>query len=116
MNSFVIALAVTFAGGLGAVLRFYVAQWNGKLPWGILAANTLASFILGIYLVNDNPQLWIVVSAFAGGLSTFSSFAAQTTHLVVAKQRVLWVANSALTLVLPLFAVWLGAALDALVK
>lgn len=116
MNSFWVALAVTVAGGLGAVIRFYSALWAGKLPWGILAANTIASFILGIYLVNDNPELWIIVSAFAGGLSTFSSFAAQTTHLIVAKQRILWASNVVLNLVLPLSAVWLGATLDALVK
>ena len=99
---------VTIAGGLGAVSRLFLAQWQAKLPWGILLANSLASAVLGLALHGSEGTL-IVASAFAGGLSTFSSFAAQTAHFVSAGQRLRAFLNIALNFALPSTAVILGA-------
>ena len=32
---------VALAGGFGAVVRFWLSYWQGKLPWGILLANAI---------------------------------------------------------------------------
>ena len=110
MGSLTVALWVTLAGGLGAVLRFVLAQWIGQLPWGILFANTAASFILGLF-INGDLATTVIVSALAGGLSTFSSFAAQTSAFWSLNQRVQAILNFVANLVLPSTGVIVGAAL-----
>ena len=79
----VLVLAVGIAGGLGSVLRLLVGKWQGKLPWGILAGNVLASFVVGL-IANSQNFFWaiILITGLAGGLSTFSSFAAQTVEFM----------------------------------
>lgn len=99
---------VSLAGGIGAVLRFVISRWQGKLPWGILAANTIASAILGLFIGADQITI-IVVSAFAGGLSTFSSFAAQTSQYLAATANLKAYAYVALSFAGPSTGVVLGA-------
>ena len=91
MKSFdiTIALAIAVAGGLGSVVRLVLARWVGKLPWGILVANVLASFSMGVGLgiFSFNTTLAQIVSVgLCGGLSTFSTFSAQTVEYFKAKQ------------------------------
>jgi CrcB protein len=111
MDSLVIALA----GGLGAVCRLIFAQWHGKLPWGILAANTVASLVAGFAAVGIQTNAvaaTIVISGLCGGLSTFSSFSAQTVEYFKAKQVLRGVFNILLNFLAPAVAV-LGGALIA---
>jgi CrcB protein len=102
---------IALAGGLGAVIRFLLSGWMGKLPWGILVANILASFVVGLVLRSADTSGFIaalVVTGFCGGLSTFSSFSAQTVEFFKAKQVWLGVANFALNFVLPTLAALAG--------
>jgi CrcB protein len=102
---------IALAGGLGAVIRFLLSGWVGKLPWGILVANILASFVVGLVLRSADTSGFIaavVVTGFCGGLSTFSTFSAQTVEYFKAKQVWLGVANFALNLVLPTLAALAG--------
>lgn len=95
---------IALAGGLGAVIRFLLSAWIGKLPWGILAANILASFVVGLVLRSADTNGFIaavVVTGLCGGLSTFSTFSAQTVEYFKAKQVWRGVANFALNFVLP---------------
>lgn len=123
LSPWTIAL-VGIAGGLGAVLRLYAANWNGRLPWGILTVNTVASFLVGFtanYFAADATAesdivLWasigaVVVVGFAGGLSTFSSFAAQTVEFFRNGQVARGIINTSLNLLITPLAVWLGAIL-----
>ncbi len=102
---------IALAGGLGAVIRFLLSGWIGKLPWGILVANILASFVVGLVLRSADTSGFIaavVVTGFCGGLSTFSTFSAQTVEYFKAKQVWLGVANFVLNFVLPTLAALAG--------
>lgn len=119
MNLQLIVL-VGLLGGAGAVVRYLLRRLQGKFPTGILIANTIASFIGGLAasaLVGDPTLSLILISGFAGGLSTFSTFAAQTSSLFSDKHgRLAW-ANTALNFALPLAAAALGTNLGlALLK
>jgi len=110
--NFLYLLFVALAGGLGSVLRMLLAGWIGTLPWGILTANTVASFITGAALIgfqNDPLVATILVTGICGGLSTFSTFSAQTVEYFKAKQVWRGVANFALNFTVPA-----GAALGGL--
>ena len=102
---------IALAGGLGAVIRFLLSSRIGKLPWGILVANILASFVVGLVLRSADTNGFVaavVVTGFCGGLSTFSTFSAQTVEYFKAKQVWLGVANFALNFVLPTLAALAG--------
>lgn len=69
---------VLILAGLGGVLRFLLTQnLNSTWPWGTLAANVLASGLLG-YLAgqSDLPPAAISIG-FLGALSTWSTVAAE---------------------------------------
>ncbi|MFM7014649.1 MAG: fluoride efflux transporter FluC [Actinomycetota bacterium] len=73
-------LQVALLGGVGALIRFGLSWWDGKLPWGILLANLLGSFTAGVAIELGDQNHWIAVG-LAGGISTFSTFAGQTGQL-----------------------------------
>ena len=121
LSPWIIAL-VGVAGGIGAVLRLYFGQWTGKLPWGILLANTVASAVVGFTAryfdvsaaADTDLMLWasigaVIVIGFAGGLSTFSTFAAQTVEFFTRGRIAQGLINTALNLLITPLAVWLGA-------
>jgi fluoride exporter len=91
---------VAIAGGFGAVARYWLSTWSGKLPWGILLANSIGSFIAGLAVAGSIETAWLVVG-LAGGLSTFSTFAAQTHDLVAKKRLALASLNIVLNLLIP---------------
>jgi len=102
---------VALAGGLGAVLRFLLSNWAGKLPWGILAANTLASFVVGLVLGSADTSGFmsaVVVTGLCGGLSTFSTFSAQTVEFFKSKQVLRGLFNLTLNFLLPTLAALAG--------
>ncbi|MEY4000061.1 MAG: hypothetical protein RLZZ626_416 [Actinomycetota bacterium] len=79
-------LTVAVAGGFGSVLRLVASKWTGYLPWGIMAANVLASGLAmfakaGLGSVYPNtPAGFSIAIGVAGGFSTFSAFIAQTAE------------------------------------
>ena len=76
-------LCFVVAGGVGAFLRYLVlAQWN--IHWSILMVNLLGSLLFGFFAVflDPYPQArWIVLVAFLGSLTTFSSYAFDLVRL-----------------------------------
>ena len=94
------ALAVGFLGGAGSVVRHLAGTWNGFLPWGILLANSLASFVAGLAIATGFYEVGLLIG-LAGGLSTFSTFAAQSFELWEKGKRVRTLLNGIANLVLP---------------
>lgn len=100
MELLVTALAVAVLGGVGSVLRQIASFWAGFLPWGILAVNSVASFVVGFAISSGENEIALVVG-LAGGLSTFSTFAAQSFEYLKNQQRLRAIVNFVLNLGLP---------------
>lgn len=86
-------LAICIGGSLGCLLRWWLAvTLNGYLmviPLGTLSANLIGGYFIGVATVflNTNPMLppeWrlFIVTGLLGGLTTFSTFSAETTQLL----------------------------------
>ena len=117
-------LWVALGGALGSVARYAcstaAARWLGAgFPYGTLFVNVAGSFAIGLLaaLVSSDgrPSLGFDARAFLlvgvlGGFTTFSSFSLETLELARRGALAAAGANVALSLVLCLFAAWLGFA------
>ena len=90
-------LAVGLGAFAGAVLRWVFGIWFNPLlpvvPLGTLAANLLGGFVIGAALGVFNqfqtlpPEVRLfVTTGFCGGLTTFSTFSAETVTLLLRQQ------------------------------
>jgi len=86
-------LAISGGAAVGAVLRWQLGRWlNGwvpHVPAGTLAANLIGGFGVGVAVAlfaqrPDWPPQWrlFVITGFLGGLTTFSTFSAETVALL----------------------------------
>lgn len=70
-------LSFIFAASFGAFIRYQIGL-NSHFLWGTLAVNIMGSVLIGflsIYLDRHYPQYKIIVMvAFLGSLTTFSSY------------------------------------------
>ena len=92
-------LAVGVGAALGALLRWALGLWLNPLfltvPLGTLCANLLGGFIIGGGMRAADPLGFppavrlLVVTGFLGGLTTFSTFSAETTTLLL-QARYAW--------------------------
>ena len=86
-------LIVFLGGGAGSIIRYVISQTfdhpKYSFPWPTLLANFLGCLIIGILLGltirNDSArsELYLfAVVGFCGGLTTFSTFSAESLHLI----------------------------------
>lgn len=82
-------LAVALGASIGAVCRWALSLWlnhsAAAWPWGTLGANLLGGYLVGAFLgaLSLHPELpvWLrlmLVTGFLGGLTTFSTFSAES--------------------------------------
>lgn len=113
--------AVGGGAALGAWLRWTLSYWlNARLthlPLGTLAANLVGAYLIGVavavFALNPaTPPAWrlFLVTGFLGGLTTFSTFSAESLALLQGGQVGSAVLHSGLHLFGCLFAAWLGMA------
>ena len=121
LNFGFVILGVAILGGLGSIVRLALSHWHRWLPWGILTGNTVASVIVGAtFPLSQSGNATGVVLAiflatgFAGGLSTFSSWAAQTVDFFTEDNSRRAYFNFLLNLALPVGGVILGVILGSL--
>ena len=85
-------LAVFIGGGTGSVARRFLSMrfnpLHQAIPMGTLAANLIGAFIIGMGLAWFNRMthidpMWkvLITTGFCGGLTTFSTFSAETVFL-----------------------------------
>jgi CrcB protein len=115
-------LWVAVGSALGGMARFWVSGVAARLfgewfPWGTLIVNVSGSFVIGVFaalsategpfLISPDIRIFVIVG-LCGGYTTFSSFSLQTFALW-REGEWLWAgANTLLSVVLCLIAVWLG--------
>jgi len=113
---------IAIGSALGGVARYWcsgvVARLFGEtFPWGTLFVNVTGSFIIGFFATLTGPDGRIfagsamrqfVMLGVLGGFTTFSSFSLQTLNLVQDGEWFQAGGNVVGSVVLCLFAVWLG--------
>ena len=120
-------LAVGFGAMLGAWLRWglssFLPAWQGSLPLGTLLANLGGGYLIGLAVAffQAHPALspeWrlLLVTGFLGGLTTFSTFSAESMSLLQRGDYLWAILHTALHLLGALvmciagFATWRGLA------
>jgi CrcB protein len=106
-----VLFGLLIAGGIGSVLRYLLSQLTGFWPWGILLANVIASGFAGwavIRFETDVTLVAVLVVGLAGGLSTFSAWAAGAAQLVARDRPLAAVLYSVFTLILSSTVAYLG--------
>lgn len=112
-------LAVGAGAALGAVCRWLlgIAFNQETWPWGTLLANCigglLIGLLIGLFALNTQTPLWIrlfLLTGFLGGLTTFSTFSAETLQFIL-KGQWLWAGaymgiSLGVTLLLTAFGMW----------
>ncbi|MBP6366487.1 MAG: fluoride efflux transporter CrcB [Nitrosomonas sp.] len=97
-------LAICIGASLGAVLRWFLGISLNTLfpaiPPGTLVANLVGGYLIGVAigLFAHHPELapeWrlFIITGFLGGLTTFSTFSAETLTLLQ-QGRILWAAGA----------------------
>jgi len=93
----VVLLAIGVGAVLGAWLRWALSYWLNprleQLPLGTLSANLIGAYLIGIALAvfAAHPALsptWrlVIITGFLGGLTTFSTFSAESVVLLQSGQ------------------------------
>jgi CrcB protein len=115
--SVAVVLTALVAGALGALLRYGVtllfAHPRSRLPIAVLLVNVVGSLLAGVILAvaehwGAAEVRYVVVSGFAGGLTTFSTFGVETVQLVVEGRLRIAIASVAANVVLGIAAVAAG--------
>jgi CrcB protein len=112
--------AIAAGGALGALLRFWGANWVYSLlgrgfPYGTLVINIAGSLAMGFcyaWLVERaslGPE-WraLIMVGFLGAFTTFSTFSIETLNLIEGGALLKAVLNMVLSVVLCVVAAWLG--------
>lgn len=115
-------LWICLAGALGTGARYLIGLWAAQrfgpaFPYGTLIVNVLGCFLIAVILQSAlssatfSPTLRLALTTgFMGGLTTYSSFAYETTALFRGGSSTAALANFGVTTVACLIAVVLGLA------
>lgn len=113
---------LALAGAAGTVLRYVLAGTTqrllgAKFPWGTLVVNALGCFLFGLVwtlaedrLVISGRTRFLILTGLMGALTTFSTFAFETSQLLDDSQWALAVANLLGQMGLGLTCIFLGLA------
>jgi len=114
-------LLVMLGGSIGALSRYgasllAVKLFGSRFPWGTLAVNLVGCFFIGIAFalaergsgsIGPSMRLFFV-TGYLGGLTTFSTYALETTNALGAQNSMVAVLNFAANNLLGVALVLLG--------
>lgn len=120
-------LVIALAGAAGALSRHYLGAFAQRLsgsdfPWGVLLVNSLGCFVFGLFIgliefrfpVSESTRL-LVLAGFLGSFTTFSTYAFNTSQLLVERQWAMAVGNIFLHNVLGIALLLLGLFLPRMI-
>ena len=112
--------AVGLGGAAGSIVRYMLSVWllGGHtllgFPAGTFTVNAAGSLLIGILLEATSSETlgWLLIVGFCGGLTTFSTFSADTVRLLRAgcyNAAAIYVALSvAVCIVFAALGMWIG--------
>lgn len=109
-------LLVGIGGALGSMARYgltLLATYTSiASEIGTFAANAIGSLLIGVLIAISKGD-WYLLGAvgFCGGFTTFSTFSAQTLHLLQSGQRIMGLIYIIATLLVCLLMTWAGLSL-----
>ncbi|NWF89527.1 MAG: fluoride efflux transporter CrcB [Ignavibacteriaceae bacterium] len=119
-------LLIGTGGFIGSVLRYWTSVnaykiFGEKFPYGTFAVNVIGCLLIGFiaeisenrFLISSEVRTFLMIG-FLGGYTTFSTFGYETFTLLQDKDYLTAGLNILLSVVVCLFAVWLGTLLAKL--
>jgi len=114
-------LLVMVGGGLGALSRYGVSLlaaqlFGSRFPWGTLIVNLAGCFLIGLSFAMAergssfmSPSIRLFfMTGYLGGLTTFSTYALETTNAVRAENSLVVLPNVIVSNILGMLLVLLG--------
>ncbi len=80
---------VALGGAIGTVIRWLVSRRDDEVPFGMIAANVVASAAAAWLVDLDGRSGWLVNVGLLGALSTWSTLAVATAALAAKGRRLL---------------------------
>jgi len=118
--TFANVVAVMSGGAIGALFRYLIVVWITStysvkdFPMGTFIVNVLGSFLIGIvawmfiYRIDNEALRLFFIVGLLGSFTTVSSFSLETVELLLNAHYIKALLNIIATLILCLFATWLG--------
>ena len=113
-------LLIALGGGVGSILRYLTAivinkYYTTVFPLATLVVNIIGCLLIGIIMglleknqVTDSAMKWLFVTGFCGGFTTFSTFGYENISLLQNQQSGWAFLYIAASIIIGMFAVWLG--------
>ena len=113
-------LYIAFGGAIGSVFRYFTSLfvakfWYNHFPLATFLTNLVGCFLIGIFIgyldknnLTDSNLKWFLITGFCGGFTTFSTFGLENFNLFQSNNSFLAFAYIASSIIVGLFAVWIG--------
>jgi len=113
-------IIIASGGAVGAVFRYLFSNsiysfFGRAFPYGTLGVNIIGSFFIGVFFVLLTEKMTLgsdvrtfIMIGLLGAFTTFSTFSLETLLLIQEGQLIKALINILLSVLLCLFATWLG--------